>query len=568
MSSRIQSIAQAKYGHANSSEDRVNRRVEYDGYPSHPVYYSNHHHAHPEYHTSMPSSALRKSVSTAQSSPNRYPPLATTAQTSSFDSAITTTSGQSPRPTAQADSNVSASINIAARAIGRSSARVQPSTSQNMLSYKHPHSFPMELHLPPNGNTAYNDIHYHQYANPIQYNNRPDPYYPYHQRTTFSHYPFSQNWQHFPHSLQESSICHFPPTVVSSTSVLNSIPIAEVEYVTELCEHDVLSGRGGATNSYRGNRAFRTLVKDYQEEYLRAKKRDKPAVASLIVDNIRKRGGRFLRRDTNHNRRRLNRHDGSNGSGGYMIHWVDIGDDRAREKTCQALREGAPELRRQGHRFDRDDRGHGSRTSGRSLSFDDDHDDDTASLGKCSTSSEPKNVRMINFRHQRSIGRQPNQRTPMREKDHFIVDTHSDADDHTPEIRNGVSESYNHRRHSVDQINFSDEEEVPMFIRPWARLLPDRLPVEPIGLDQLSVQDRDMYLRDFVPPTARNELQIQHKFVSNDNSHTNCNTDDNDMNSYMHMYTNDDLYNSESDSKPAAINSNDCEVSQWSILAA
>jgi hypothetical protein len=85
----------------------------------------------------------------------------------------------------------------------------------------------------------------------------------------------------------------------------------------------VLSGRGGATNSHSGNRAFRTLVKKYQTQYLKAKKRDKPAVAAVVVEKIRATGGRFLRRH----------HVTSNG-----VVWVEIGDEKAREKTCQALR--------------------------------------------------------------------------------------------------------------------------------------------------------------------------------------------------------------------------------------
>ena len=60
------------------------------------------------------------------------------------------------------------------------------------------------------------------------------------------------------------------------------------------------TGRGGATNSHSGNRAFRALVKKFQGKYLQAKKRDKPAVASKIVEIIRQRGGRFLRRCDNH----------------------------------------------------------------------------------------------------------------------------------------------------------------------------------------------------------------------------------------------------------------------------
>jgi hypothetical protein len=91
-----------------------------------------------------------------------------------------------------------------------------------------------------------------------------------------------------------------------------------------------LSGRGGATNSHIGNRLFRSFVKQYKSDYLKAKKRDKPQVAAIVVDKIRERGGRFLRR-----------YKSDEG----MV-WIEIGDGRAREKTCQALREGAPAIRR------------------------------------------------------------------------------------------------------------------------------------------------------------------------------------------------------------------------------
>lgn len=43
-------------------------------------------------------------------------------------------------------------------------------------------------------------------------------------------------------------------------------------------------------------------------------------------------------------------------------------------------------------------------------------------------------------------------------------------------------------------------EDGPIRIRPWALLLPDRGPVEAIDLDHLTAFDRDMYLRDFLPP--------------------------------------------------------------------
>lgn len=286
--------------------------------------------------------------------------------------------------------------------------------------------------------------------------------------------------------------------IVSSSSSLPAPAPAIVEYVTELGPNDVLSGRGGATNSYRGNRAFRTLVKEYQEQYLRAKKRDKPAVASLIVEAIRQRGGRFLRRESSPFRRHSA--DGnSNTGGGSTIQWVDIGDDRAREKTCQALREGAPELRRQG----KDEGEDGTRwsttrqqyhlTQSRSFSFD---DEDAIVHGKESPSYDAKDSKNTSsdgtFRTTGS--RSKNAASHHRSSNNYNNDDDSgDADDNTPEIRNG--DRFFPRR--IPKTNHLMETSV--FIRPWARLLPDRL-IEPIRLADLSLQDRDFYLRDFAPP--------------------------------------------------------------------
>jgi len=106
-----------------------------------------------------------------------------------------------------------------------------------------------------------------------------------------------------------------------------------IEYIYNIHPTDVLCGRGGATNSHIGNRSFRELVDKHRNEYLKAKKRDKPSVASYVVDLVRERGGRFLRK--------------ANVLLEGRTAWFDIGDVKAVEKTCQALRENAPERRRQ-----------------------------------------------------------------------------------------------------------------------------------------------------------------------------------------------------------------------------
>jgi hypothetical protein len=121
-----------------------------------------------------------------------------------------------------------------------------------------------------------------------------------------------------------SSVSHLPQ---HSSSHGNA---ESYRFIHRINNNDVLCGRGGATNSHIGNRSFRLLVKEYKDKYLKAKKKEKPNVAGEIVDKIRGLDppGRFLKKDR---------------ETGY---WLDIGDVRAKEKTSQALREGAPLIRK------------------------------------------------------------------------------------------------------------------------------------------------------------------------------------------------------------------------------
>uniref|UniRef100_A0A7S3KW51 DUF6824 domain-containing protein n=1 Tax=Amphora coffeiformis TaxID=265554 RepID=A0A7S3KW51_9STRA len=94
--------------------------------------------------------------------------------------------------------------------------------------------------------------------------------------------------------------------------------------------HDVLCGRGGSINSHPGNERFRQLVDKRKRVYLTARfKREKRLIASSIVSEIRALDppGRFLQMEK---------------SSGL---WKDIGDEKARDKTSQALRENAPKIR-------------------------------------------------------------------------------------------------------------------------------------------------------------------------------------------------------------------------------
>jgi hypothetical protein len=90
----------------------------------------------------------------------------------------------------------------------------------------------------------------------------------------------------------------------------------------EVNTYDVLCGRGGGTNSQVGNRRFRRLVQDFQPVYLLARRKEKPLLARTIVLIIRKRGGRFLKKDEE------------------TGELYEVGDIKAEAKTSQALREG------------------------------------------------------------------------------------------------------------------------------------------------------------------------------------------------------------------------------------
>ncbi|KAL7556514.1 hypothetical protein ACA910_000977 [Epithemia clementina (nom. ined.)] len=94
------------------------------------------------------------------------------------------------------------------------------------------------------------------------------------------------------------------------------------ESLADVNGYDVLCGRGGGTNSQIGNRRFRKLVNEFQPTYLLARRKEKPLLARSIVLIIRKRGGRFLKKDDD------------------TGELYEVGDTKAEAKTSQALREG------------------------------------------------------------------------------------------------------------------------------------------------------------------------------------------------------------------------------------
>jgi hypothetical protein len=147
-------------------------------------------------------------------------------------------------------------------------------------------------------------------------------------------------WSHLSAAAPPASSPAASPTasmnvaVPANPSLATLLPIPEgslppppppSEIITQILEHDVLCGRGGETNHHTGNIKYRQLVKCYQPLYIASKRRDKPRIAQTIVQHVRQNGGRFLKKQGNT--------------------WRDVGNTKAREKTSQALREGAPELR-------------------------------------------------------------------------------------------------------------------------------------------------------------------------------------------------------------------------------
>jgi hypothetical protein len=67
-------------------------------------------------------------------------------------------------------------------------------------------------------------------------------------------------------------------------------------------------------------------------QYICAKRSVKPKIAMKLLEEFRRHSIRFVKGERN--------------SKGQFI-WYDIGEQRAYEKVCQSLREGAPQLRRQ-----------------------------------------------------------------------------------------------------------------------------------------------------------------------------------------------------------------------------
>jgi len=99
--------------------------------------------------------------------------------------------------------------------------------------------------------------------------------------------------------------------------------------------HDVMCGRGGGTNNHPGNIKFRQLVNQHKLRYIAATKVDKPKVARDVVHIWRAQEppGRFLTKSS-----------ATTASKSKEKIWHDVGDQKAREKASQCLRERTPDV--------------------------------------------------------------------------------------------------------------------------------------------------------------------------------------------------------------------------------
>ena len=124
-----------------------------------------------------------------------------------------------------------------------------------------------------------------------------------------------------------------PKTSESSLPTTATKPPPQELTTTAPHGNDVLCGRGGTVNAHPGNEQYRKFVDSKKRLYLTTRfKREKRLISSQIVDQVRNLipPGRFLMKDPAN-----------------PTIWHDIGDEKARDKTSQALRETALTVRRQ-----------------------------------------------------------------------------------------------------------------------------------------------------------------------------------------------------------------------------
>jgi hypothetical protein len=94
---------------------------------------------------------------------------------------------------------------------------------------------------------------------------------------------------------------------------------------------DVLSGRGGPVNNHPGNFQFREFVKKRKDDYAAGDRKQRVQICREVIAQVygQTPPGRFLAKESRKS-----------------PWWVELDDDRIMAKTSQALREGAPTIRK------------------------------------------------------------------------------------------------------------------------------------------------------------------------------------------------------------------------------
>eukprot|EP00584_Thalassiosira_punctigera_P005426 CAMPEP_0172544260 /NCGR_PEP_ID=MMETSP1067-20121228/14452_1 /TAXON_ID=265564 ORGANISM="Thalassiosira punctigera, Strain Tpunct2005C2" /NCGR_SAMPLE_ID=MMETSP1067 /ASSEMBLY_ACC=CAM_ASM_000444 /LENGTH=1062 /DNA_ID=CAMNT_0013330789 /DNA_START=95 /DNA_END=3283 /DNA_ORIENTATION=+ len=103
---------------------------------------------------------------------------------------------------------------------------------------------------------------------------------------------------------------------------------------------DIICGRSGLAMKHPGNINYRKLVNLSKEVYATCHRTEKVGISKSIVARIRENNGRFVEREDGRTSSSLDEKD----ENGNPIMWRAISDQKAIEKTSQALREGQPEL--------------------------------------------------------------------------------------------------------------------------------------------------------------------------------------------------------------------------------
>jgi hypothetical protein len=121
--------------------------------------------------------------------------------------------------------------------------------------------------------------------------------------------------------------CHIPGPLQDRKKSPKLATKQEMSGIRMPRENDVLMGRGGKNNQHLGNENLRNLARDRSEAYRKATKKGKSDLSRELVVLMRALDppGRFLRKDPE------------------TSMWEDVGDEIAREKASQVLRDAVSE---------------------------------------------------------------------------------------------------------------------------------------------------------------------------------------------------------------------------------